>query len=98
MAITTTPFDPADYVTSAEGIEEYLVSAFESEDPAVITDAFGVVARARGMSSLAADTGLSRQALYKALSQGGNPEFATILKVAHALGFRLAPARLAQPV
>jgi len=46
------------------------------------------------MSGLAADTGLTRRALYKALSHDGNPEFVTILKVAHALGFRLTPKRL----
>jgi probable addiction module antidote protein len=94
MALVTTPFDPAAYLTSAEGIEEYLTSAFESDDPAVITDALGVVARSHGMSALAADTGLTRQSLYKALSLGGNPEFGTILKVAHALGFRLMPQSL----
>lgn len=94
MALATTPFDPADYLNSAEGIEEYLIGAFETEDAAFISDAFGVVARARGMSALASDTGLSRQALYKALSQTGNPEFATIMKVARALGFRLAPERI----
>jgi len=78
----------------AEGIEEYLIAAFETEDAAFITDAFGIVARARGMSALASDTGLSRQALYKALSEGGNPEFATIMKVVRALGFRLTPERI----
>ena len=94
MALATTPFDPSDYLNSAEGIEEYLIAAFETEDPAFITDALGVVARARGMTALASDTGLTRQALYKALSLGGNPEFATIMKVARALGFRLAPVRV----
>jgi probable addiction module antidote protein len=97
MAITTTRFDPADYLADAEGIVEYLTSAFESEDPAVITDAFGVVARAHGMSALAAETGLTRQSLYKALSEGGNPEFVTILKVARALGIRLLPERIYAP-
>lgn len=91
---TDTIFDPAEYLTSAEGIEEYLVSAFESEDPSVIADALGVVARATGISQLASDTGLTRQALYKALAPDGNPEFGTILKVAHALGFRLTAARV----
>jgi len=94
LALATTSFDPADYLNSADGIEEYLAAAFETQDAAFITDALGVVARARGMSALASDTGLSRQALYKALSQDGNPEFATIMKVARALGFRLAPERV----
>ena len=94
MPLKTTLFDPADYLTTAEGVEEYLRAAFETEDPAFITDALGVVARAKGMSQLATDTGLTRQALYKALSAEGNPEFATVLKVANALGFRLKPQRL----
>lgn len=91
MALQTTPFDPARYIKSAEGVEEYLTAAFETEDPAAIADALGVVARAAGMSKLATDTGLTRQTLYKALSAGGNPEFGTVLRVAHALGFKLTP-------
>jgi len=94
MAIETLPFDPADYVTSAEDVEEYLRAAFEDGSAAEIADAFGVVARARGMTELARDTGLSRQALYKALSSDGNAGFATILAVAQALGFRLVPERI----
>ena len=94
MALATTPFDPAVYLTTAEGIQEYLASAFESGDPAVISDALGVVARAKGITSLAEETGLTRQALYKALSSEGNPEFATVLKVSRALGFRLVPERV----
>ena len=94
MALATTPFDPAEYLTDAESIEEYLRSAFESEEVAVIADALGVVARARGMSALAGDTGFSRQSLYKALNKDGNPELGTIMKIAHALGFRLTAERL----
>jgi probable addiction module antidote protein len=93
MALVTTPFDPADYLTDAEAVEEYLRSAFEDGSPAEIADALGVVARAHGMSELARDTGLNRQALYKALRPDGNAGFATILKVAEALGFRLVPER-----
>lgn len=90
MTLPTTDFDSAAVLDSPEAIEGYLADAFESEDPAIIAHAFGVVARAKGMSQLAEETGLTRQALYKALSRGGNPEFGTILKVAHALGFRLS--------
>ncbi len=93
MAIETTPFDAAAYVTDADSVEEFLRDAFESEHPGVISRALGVVARSRGMSALAQDTGLSRQALYKALSDKGNAEFATVMKVAHALGFRLTLER-----
>ena len=94
MAIKTTLFDAADYLTTAESIEAFLEDAFEDSDPAFIAHAIGIVARAKGMSQLATDTGLTRQALYKALSAAGNPEFATVLKVANALGFRLKPQRL----
>jgi probable addiction module antidote protein len=69
----------------------YLDGAFADGDANEIADALGVVARARGMSQLAEETGLSRQALYKALNSDGNPEFATVLKVIRALGYRLHP-------
>lgn len=96
MALQTTPFDPAKYLDTPEGIEAYLADAFEEADPAGIADALGVVARAKGMSKLAEETGLSRAALYKALSSEGNPELATIVKVARALGFQLTATRLPQ--
>jgi probable addiction module antidote protein len=59
------------------------------DDPAFIAHALGVVARARNMSQLARDAGLTRVGLYKALSRQGNPSFATVMKVARALGFRM---------
>ena len=88
------PYDSALVLDTPEAIEEYLADAFESEDIAVIAHALGVVARARGMAQLADETGLSRQALYKALSTDGNPEFSTVMKVAHALGFTMKPQRI----
>ena len=91
MTIETRPFDPAAYLDSPEAILAYLEGAFSEGDAGEIADALGVVARARGMSKLAEDTGLTRQSLYKALSSDGNPEFATVLKVVRALGFRLHP-------
>ncbi|MGA2291175.1 addiction module antidote protein [Bradyrhizobium sp.] len=72
-----------------EAMLAYLEGAVADGDAGEIADALGVVARARGMSQLADETGLTRQALYKALSSDGNPEFATVLKVIRALGFRL---------
>jgi probable addiction module antidote protein len=95
MTIETWPFDPAAYLDSAEAMLAYLDGAFADGDAAEIADALGVVARARGMSQLAEDTGLTRQALYKALSSEGNPEFATVLKVVRALGLRLHPEPVA---
>ena len=59
------------------------------DDPAFIAKALGTIARARGMSQVARDAGLSRESLYRALSGEGNPEFGTILKVAKALGLKL---------
>ena len=91
MTIETRPFDPAAYLDSPEAMLAYLTGAFADGDASEITDALGVVARARGMSQLAEETGLTRQALYKALSGEGNPEFATVLKVVRALGLRLRP-------
>ena len=91
MTIVTRPFDPAAYLDSPEAMLAYLDGGFADGDAREITDALGVVARARGMSQLAEETGLTRQALYKALSGDGNPEFATVLKVIRALGLRLRP-------
>lgn len=93
MAIETQPFDSAAVLDTPEAIEAYLEDAFESSDARVISHALGVVARAKGMSQLAIETGLTRASLYKALSTDGNPEFSTILKVSQALGFRLNPVR-----
>jgi probable addiction module antidote protein len=64
--------------------------ALATEDPAFIADALGVVARARGMSEIARESGLSRESLYRALSPDGNPEFNTILRVVRSMGLRLS--------
>lgn len=70
---------------------EYLNACIEEagDDPAFIAKALGTIARARGMSQVAKDAGVSRESLYRALSGNGNPEFGTILKVVKALGLRL---------
>jgi len=67
----------------------YLEAALEEGDPALITAAMGDVARAKGITQIARETGLGRESLYKALSSEGNPEFATVLKVLRALGLKL---------
>jgi probable addiction module antidote protein len=90
MRTKTHPFDPAEHLATPEAQAEYISVALESGDPAFIADSLGVVARARGMSQLARDTGLRRESLYKALSAEGNPEFATIMKVVQALGVKLS--------
>ncbi|WP_105426938.1 addiction module antidote protein [Neorhizobium tomejilense] len=91
MSLETFPFDASEYLDTEEGIEEFIKAAFETEDPAFIAKCLGIVARAQNMSKLARDVGMSRAALYKALSGEGNPEFATILKVMKALGLELTP-------
>jgi len=83
-------WDPAEHLGDEEAQAAYIDAAMEDGDPAVITAALGDIARARGMSDVAKATGLSRESLYKALSQDGNPEFATVLKVLKALGLRLS--------
>ncbi|MHB1098020.1 MAG: addiction module antidote protein [Burkholderiales bacterium] len=87
----TTPYDTADYLKTEEDMALYLDACLDEagDDPAFIVKALGTIARARGMTQLAKDTGLAREGLYKALSGEGNPSFATILKVTHALGMRL---------
>jgi probable addiction module antidote protein len=91
MTLKTTAYDSAEFLDSEDAIEEYVAAAFETEDPAFIAQCLGTVARARNMSKLSRDVGMSRPALYKALSGDGNPEFGTIMKVLHALGIKLTP-------
>ncbi len=85
----TQPWDAADYLETEEDVVLYLEAAFEDGDPGLIAAALGDIARAKGMTTVAAEAGLGRESLYKALSPDGNPEFATVLKVMRALGLRL---------
>ncbi|CDX22150.1 conserved hypothetical protein [Mesorhizobium plurifarium] len=85
MAIKTTTWDASKHLDSEEMIFAYINAAFEEGDPALVTAALGDVARARGMTQIAKMAGVSRESLYKALSADGNPEFATIMKVMHAM-------------
>ena len=91
MALATTRWDITEHLKTEEDIRLYLEACLEEagDDPEFIVHALGVAARARNMSQLARDTGLTREGLYKALSDDGNPSFATVAKVAKALGFRL---------
>jgi len=75
-----------------ERIALYLEAAFEEGDPQLISAAIGDAARAYGMTKLAKDTGLTREALYRSLSDQGNPELSTVLKVLGALGIKLTPS------
>ncbi len=88
--LKTRPFDPAKYLGTPEAIAAYLDDAFESGDARIIADALGVVARSAGMAKIAKSAGVGRESLYKTLSEDGNPELSTVLKVLSALGFRLS--------
>jgi probable addiction module antidote protein len=86
------PWDSARYLDTEEDIALYMEAVMEEagDDPDFVAHALGIVARARGMSELARKTGLTREGLYKALSGEGNPSFATVAKVAGALGLRVS--------
>lgn len=88
-ATELTEFDPSMFLDNEEVIHHYLAMSFQSGDPVEIQAALGTVAKARGMSALARDSGIKREALYRALSDKGNAEFATIMKVLSALGLQL---------
>jgi len=85
----TKSWDAVEHLKSDEDMAAYLEAALEDGDPALVAAALGDIARAKGMTEIAREAGLGRESLYKALSPGGNPEFATILKVVRALGLRL---------
>lgn len=90
MTRETTVYDSAAFLETPEAIGAYIVAAFEDGEPAVITHALGVVARAKGMSQLARDAGVTREALYKALTADGDPKPSTFIGVLKALGLRIA--------
>ena len=89
MKTKTRSYDAAEYLANEEEMAAYLEAALEEGEPALVVQALGTIAKARGMSQIARDTGLGRESLYKALSLGGNPEFAAVIKVIRALGIRL---------
>jgi probable addiction module antidote protein len=93
MPIKTTPYDVAEHLRTEEEMLLYIEAAFEEagDDASFIAKALGDVARARGMTQVARDAGLSRESLYKALSGERSPDFSTLLKVMRALGIRLHP-------
>ena len=84
-----TAFDAADYLDNEETIAAYLSAVLEDGDPDLFLVAIKDVARARGMTQLAKDTGMGRESLYKALAPGAKPRYDTILKVIRALGVTL---------
>ena len=92
----TVPYDVSAHLRTPEEMAAYLDAWLEEapDDAAGVSRGFGGIARAKGMSQVARDAGLSRESLYKALGENGNPSFATILKVVRALGvkFHAEPA------
>ena len=88
--IKTRPFDMANHLKNEEEVAEYLRQVLDDGDPALLAAALGDIAKARGMTQLARDTGLSRESLYKSLSGERAPSSDTLFKVIYAMGFKLA--------
>ena len=88
--IETTVYRTEDYLETPEDVAAYLEAVFEDGDPQLICEALGNIARSKGMTEIARRTGRGRPSLYKALSQNGHPEFATVIDVIHALGLQLS--------
>jgi probable addiction module antidote protein len=97
MAEKLTPYDPAEDLASDKAISIFMAEAFQTNDTGYIAHALGVVARAKGMAQIAAQTGLSREQLYRSFSESGNPTLKTTLAVMKALGIELTakPAAVA---
>ncbi len=86
--LKTTKWDIADYLKTEEDIAAYMSAVLEDGEPALIAAAVGDIARAKGMTKIAKEAGLSRATMYKSFTKGGNPEFATVIKVINALGLK----------
>lgn len=84
------PFDPVQHLRTEEDITRFLTRAFASRDRGMIAYAIGVVMRVRGPTKISRETGLSREQLYRSLSEFGNPTLKTILAVLKALGVDMA--------
>lgn len=89
-AVTFTPFDAAEYLDSEEMIAAYLSEAVASGDEQLFLAALADIARARGMTELAKDSGLGRESLYKSLRAGAKPRFDTISAIMRAMGLQLS--------
>lgn len=88
MTVETSLWDPTEILSSDEAIEAYLEAAFEDGDPKLVAMALGNIAKAKGMTHVAKAAGITREALYKALSEKGDPKLSTLLGVMKALGLR----------
>lgn len=92
VAIKTEPWDAAEVLGTPADVAAYLDAYLEDGTPEELLRALNTVARSRGMSALARETGISREALYRAFSDNGNPTLDTLVRVLKALGVRLAVA------
>ncbi len=90
-------FDAAEHLKDEEDVAAYLTVVLEENDPAALAQALGTIARARGMTAVAADAGIGREALYKALRPNAQPRFDTIARVCKALGVKLVAQAVHQP-
>lgn len=91
MKVELDDYDPAQDLTTPEAVEYFMAEAFKTNDPGYIAHAFGVVARAKGMTAIAKQTGLTREQLYKSFSNQGNPTLKTIIALTQVLGLTLTP-------
>jgi probable addiction module antidote protein len=89
MTIETAPWDAAEFLTTPGKVAAYIEAAMEENDPTFFAYALGVVARSKGMAQVAAEAGVTREALYKALSRDGDPKLSTVFGVLKALGLRM---------
>ena len=89
MAVEVSKWDASEYLENEEDIAAYLSAIMDEDDPALLQEALGDVATARGMSQIARDAGVGRESLYKSLSSSGNPSYSTVVKVLRSLGLQL---------
>jgi probable addiction module antidote protein len=95
MKVTVSDFDIATLLTTPEAVEDFLRDAVEEGDVALISNAIGIAARAKGMTKIASETGLAREALYRSFSEDGNPSLKSAIAVLKALGLMLSVRPLA---
>lgn len=98
MALKTTEFNPAEYLETAGQAAEFIAALLEDNDPEVFRDCMRAVADASGIAELAEKTGMTRQGLYKALGENGDPKLSTVFLIAHAMNMKVALLPKAEPL
>jgi probable addiction module antidote protein len=92
LALKTLPFDAADAIDTPDAQAELLAEALASGDAKVVTAALGMIARSKGMSQMARDAGISREAIYRATGPDGNPTLSTLMAIVRSAGLKLSAA------